>query len=164
MTKKEDLYIAVLNYGKNHIGKPFLFSDLERYLKEKGYAYEEFALRQFFAALFISLESPGGNDQHHPINKNQKFFLEKDGYFHLLEHQELKSARKYSLQATWFAIIAIIISVVSTCFSIYYSNKQLEAASTIRQDQIEQLKSNNLDSILIELKKLRVQNDSSKTK
>ena len=154
------MYIAVLKFGKEHIGKPFLFSDLEQYLKDKGYRTKNLH-SFFFAALFISHESPGGNDQNVPINKNHKYFLEKDGYFHLLEHEELKSARKYALQATWllhYNNCYFLYQLFSTCFSIYYSHKQLNTPTTIRQEQIEQLKSNNLDSILIELKK----NTSSK--
>jgi len=123
--RKEDIYVAVLKFDKDNIGKPFKFPELEKHLKDKGYEYEEFALRQFFAALFISVESPGGNNQHSPIDPNQTFFLEQTGYFHLLKFEELESARKSSLQATCFAGIAIFISVASTCISIYYSNKQL---------------------------------------
>jgi hypothetical protein len=153
MRRKEDIYIAVLKFGKDNIGKPFKFTELEKRLKDKGYEYEEFALRQFFAALFISVESPHGNDQNRPIDPNQTFFLEQSGYFHLLEFQELESARKSSLQAIYFAVIAIFISVASTCISIYYSNKQLNNPTTISNDQFEALRKNNLDSIILELRK-----------
>ena len=167
MKNKEDLYIAVLKFGKANIGKPFKFPALEKHLKDEGYEYEEFALRQFFAALFISLESPHGNDQNAPIGPNQTFFLEQSGYFHLLEFQELESARKSSLQATYFAIIAIFISVASTCISIYYSNKQLNNSTTINIDQFEALRRNNLDSIIFELRKtqtLLIKKDASHPK
>lgn len=153
MKRKEDIYIAVLKFGKDNIGKPFKFPELEKHLKDNGYEYEEFALRQFFAALFISVESPRGNDQNRPIDPSQTFFLEQSGYFHLLEFQELESARKSSLQATYFAVIAIFISIASTCISIYYSNKQLNNPTTLNSDQFEALRKNNLDSIVFELKK-----------
>lgn len=152
---KEDLYIAVLKYGKENIGKPFLFAELEAHLKGIGYVYDEFALRQFFAALFISLDSPTGNNQNQPIDNNHKFFLEHTGYFNLLEYQELDSARKSSLQATYFAIIAIFISIISTAASIYYSNKQLDNPTTIGHDRLEQLLSIQKDSTFIELKEMK---------
>ncbi len=153
MKTNDDLYIAVLQFGKDNIGKPFKFPELEKHLKDNGYEYEEFALRQFFAALYISLESPGGNNQNAPINPNQTFFLEQSGYFHLLEFHELQSARKSSIQATYFAIVAILISILSTVISIYYSNKQLNNPTTINIEQFEALRKNNLDSILLEIKK-----------
>jgi len=152
MAKKDDIYIATLKFGKSKIGTPFLFSELEAHLSELGYVYDEFSLRQFFAAVFIAIESPGGNDQHQPINPKYHFFIETHGYFDLLQHEELKSARNSSLVATWIAIIAIFISFVSTGFSIYYANKQLESDITIEKNQFEELKPIELDSIITELK------------
>ena len=148
---KEDLYISVLKFGKANIGRPFKYIELQKYLNKKGYKYEEFALRQFFAALFVSRDSPSGNDTGRPINDNYDFFLEHSGYFNLMEHEELNSARKSSLVAKCFAIIAIIISIISTYTSIYFSNRQLNTPSTISPNQFEQIKNTNIKAELNEI-------------
>ncbi len=150
MNKKDDLYIAVLKFGKSKLGTPLLFSELESHLNKLGYDYQEFALRQLFAAKFISSEYPSGNDPNGPISQEHHFYLETHGYFDLLEHEELKSARKSSLIATWFAFGAIVVSIISTVYSIYYTNKQLNSAVSIERSQIEELNPMLLESTIIE--------------
>lgn len=146
----DDLYVTVLKFGKSKLGTPFLFSELETHLYDLEYKYEEFALRQFFAARFIAFESPSGNDLHSPINSKHHFYLETDGYFELLEYEELKSARKSSLIATWFAFGAIVISIISTLISIHYSNKQLNSSVTLEKSQLEELNTGLLKTTIIE--------------
>jgi len=148
MSKKDDLYIQILSYGKMNLGKPIKYSDLLDHLNENNCNYEEFAVRQFFQALFINENSPRGNDTSKLPPENGKFYLESHGYFNHLEHEELKSARKSSLVATVIAIFAILISLVSTGFSIYFSQKQLETPVKITEEQIRQLELPELSTII----------------
>ena len=137
--QKEDLYIKILAYGKQNIGHPIKYSEIQSYLDNEGYDYDEFSLRQLFSDLFINKHNPHGNDPSSVPPEDGEFFLEHNGYFNLLEHEELQSARKSSLLATIFASVAILISIVSTSISIYYSNKQLNTPVKLDATQITKL-------------------------
>lgn len=52
-----------------------------------------------------------------------------DGYFKLLEHDELKEARKSSRFAQVSSVIAIIISIITMVISIYFSLEQIKLAT-----------------------------------
>lgn len=149
MTKKQnDLYINILAFGRKNIGKPIKYSDIRKHLDSIGCDYDEFALRQFFCELFIDRASPEGNDPSRMPPQVGEFFLESQGYFHLLEYEELKEARASSLTATRFAIIAIVISICSPLLSILMPSRPV----TIESTQIEKLDNRELKVQLDDIK------------
>lgn len=155
--KRDDLYIKILSFGKQNLGKPFKFSELKTYLNDEGYEYDDYAVTQFFIALFADKKRPTGNIPSEIPHENGEFFLQHDGYFNLLEHEELVSARKSSLNATIFASIAIVISIMSTGISIYFSNIQINKPITIEQPQFEKLINSSTEELLKQIQS--TQND-----
>jgi hypothetical protein len=139
MCKKEDLYIKILSYGRANIGKPIKYSDLKQHLDVEGYDDDEFAVIQFFNALFINKRFPDGNPPGKIPPDDGEYFLEHSGYFNLLEHDELLEARKSSFHAKVIAFIAIGISIITMLISAYYSNAQLNSPTTIDASQFERL-------------------------
>jgi hypothetical protein len=57
----------------------------------------------------------------------------------MIEHEEFKSANRNSRIATGFATAALIVSIVATGFSIYFSIKQLDAPNKIDQYQLNKI-------------------------
>ena len=116
-TNKEDLYIRVLEYGKENIGNPIKYKQIKQQLDDESYEYDEFALKQFFGEVFVDGNFPSGNEPGR-INENGEYYLEAKGYFNLLEYIELKEARASSKNATYFAGAALTISALSFLASI----------------------------------------------
>lgn len=146
--KQDDIYIKILSFGKQNLGRPFKFVELKKYLKDEGYEYDDYAVTQLFMVLFTDKKRPSGNHPGGIPPDDGEFFLKHNGYFNLLEHEELLSARKSSLYATIFASIAIIISIISAATSIYFSNAQLNKPITIEQPQFEKLANNSTGELL----------------
>ncbi|NKI16127.1 hypothetical protein HCU74_01720 [Spongiibacter sp. KMU-166] len=135
---KHDVYIEILRYGRSKIGEPITFDELKSHLESEGYEFDDFAAEQFFSDLFVDKGLPRGNKPGQLRNEGE-FFLEHEGYFNLLEYEELIEARRSATQATLFAAIAIIISTVSTGASIYFSRLQLERPTQIDEFQVHKV-------------------------
>ena len=117
--KQEDLYIKILTFGKENIGKPIKYSQMQQYLDNEGYEYDEFALRQFFTAVFIDRKSPTGNDPGRHPSEEGVFYLEHHGYFNLLDYIKLQEARQSSKTAVYIAIAALVVSIMVLLISIF---------------------------------------------
>jgi len=96
--------------------------------------------------------------------RNQKkdtgwsFTLSMKGRQILLDYENMRSARESSTIATWIAIFAILLSVISLLSSMYYSRKQMN--SGIRFDEVE-LRKFGTNKIVKSVRKLeRTQKDS----
>jgi hypothetical protein len=147
--RNRDLYIEILIFGKANLGKPICYSELIKYLKDKSYDFDEFSVKQFFTALFIDKKYPNGNSVN--PNTGGEYFLEHEGYFNLLEFDELTSARRYAFWATIFAIAAIVISIISSIVSINYSKVQLNTPTKIEESQIKIISNEELIKTVKEL-------------
>ncbi|TWX64598.1 hypothetical protein ESZ36_20095 [Colwellia demingiae] len=158
--KKDDLYIAILHFGKANLGKPIKFIDLREHLTSEGYEFDEFSVSQFFSALFVDSTSPRGNTPG-KLNKEGRYFLEHEGYFNLLEHEELVSARTSSFWATIFASIAIVISIISAVCSVYYSQLQIKTPVTLNQLQLDKMNNVNIENSINTLIDISKQNVTS---
>ncbi len=139
MKSTNDLYIEILKFGKSQVGTSFKFSSLRDHLANKGYIQDERIIWQFFADNFCDKNNPMGNDPQTSPPEGGDFYLEDHAYFNLLEYEELQEARESSKVATKIAIAAIVISIISTGFSIYFSILQLDK-STCCALQVENLK------------------------
>ncbi|MBB5188313.1 hypothetical protein HNQ57_002592 [Zhongshania antarctica] len=135
---KHDVYIEILRYGRSKIGKPITFQEIKSHLENKGYDFDKFSAEQFFSKLFVDRGLPRGNNPGE-LREEGEFFLEHEGYFNLLEYEELVEARRSATHATWFAAIAIVISIVSTGASIYFSRMQLENPTQIDETQVRKV-------------------------
>ena len=77
------------------------------------------------------------HDPNHDGTGDQKWTISYDAFINYLEYIELNDARRSSKIAIRIAIVAIGISILSTCVSIHYSRKQLERPTKIEQMQFE---------------------------
>lgn len=146
-----DIYIEILNYGKAHLGLPIKYADLLRHLRKRGYEFEEYAVWQFVAALFVNRSNPNGNNPVAPPEDDGDYFLEHQGYFNLLEHEELASARTASNRAMVIAIAAIMISAIFAAISIHFTKKELGSVTRIEASQMAELDSREIETLLSEL-------------
>ena len=123
--KNDDPYISILRFGRDRLGSGLTFNELIDHLEKNVPDYEETPVLFFFAALFVSHARRRGNPPGIRPSENEVYFLNHEGYFKLLEYEELSEARHSSKIATRIAIAAIIISIVSTSASVYFSIKQI---------------------------------------
>ena len=114
LRKKDDLYIALLRYGKTHLdrGSTLTIDDAKKFLEDGGYKFEVEYFPHLFPELFEQT-SPQDMGQSAALGDPDPHTLSVSGYFQLLEHDELAQARRSSLIATYIAITAIIIGIVS---------------------------------------------------
>jgi len=110
----EDLYIEMLRYGKQHLADGVTESELLSYLQK---LQPESVLVQSSGTFFNTF------DEAFPfigeLSLDGRRFLSMEGYFNLLEHDELQEARQSSRNALWVAIGAIVISAILAGVSIY---------------------------------------------
>jgi len=114
----EDLYIELLRYGKKHLVDGVTMPDTLAHLRE---LQPESLLVQnpgdfinaAFSSAFNPIASTGGELD------SRRYLLNMEGYFNLLEHDELQEARKSSRNALWVAIGAIVISGTLAAVSVY---------------------------------------------
>ena len=104
----EDLYIAVLLWGKEHLGEPTTPSDLFKVMNDRGVESPYLSSIEKFELLFW--HSFEALEPHHQQREAHKWVLSVDSYFRLLEYEELHEARQSSRRALTVAIIAVAIS------------------------------------------------------
>lgn len=123
MEEKDDLYLRALQYGKKH--ETFSLIDIAHNLnltdKQKSRLYRQINNYDIFhyAGLKGQYQEAG------------ELSMSVEDTFRLLEYTELKEARRSSKIATYFASAALVISIISTLTSIYYSHKSMEAKTAI---------------------------------
>ncbi len=116
--KDEDLYIALIRYGRDHLKEGVDRDQAKQYLIEKGYSFDDgdrqFLFTRLFNDTFVSQGFIGS-----------KGFLLLSSYFNLLEYEELNEARQQAKDAKKMAIIAIFISAFLALASIGFSYYQV---------------------------------------
>lgn len=147
---KNDIYIESLKYGKEKLAnfEDFTRDELRKYLIDKGYSLSQKSpthIIDFKDAAFESLFGRVFAFSKNPDTGNQRFWLNLEGYFQLLEHEELKDARKSSNRAMIVSIVAIIISITTLIVSIHYSQLALNEPITINNSQLEELTQTQFD-------------------
>ena len=128
---RTDIIVEILRYGKTK--KPgkelgFVFDDISTYLKGLGFTMDLGDIH----TLNIILDSCF-------ILSQGLYVMKADGYFSLLEYEELEEARESSKHANKWATIALIVSIVATVCSIGFSLKQIYTPTEINQEQIDQI-------------------------
>ncbi len=155
MFKKEDLHIAILKYGRDRTENGVLFEDLLNHIKKKGYDVSQERLKIYFAETYESMDLNKRRGSYIDRAK-EKSTLTIESTFRLIEYEEFKSANRSSFRATIFAIIAIIISIISTYMSINYSEKQINSDVSIKQNQIDEIKTLKYDDKILGTKLNRI--------
>jgi len=129
----------------------------------------KFIFQESFSETWTRGAEPVANlDSDDKKEEEKPAYLDPEAYFRLLEHDELKQARKSSFWATILATIAIAISIFSTWLSIDFAQEQIE--TSIKPGDLNQLKfdqetlNSKLDTMiqnqeeLIEVKKTSIMN------
>lgn len=105
MSKKDNLYITMLRYGRERMesGESVKsISEMSEYLRGEGHEFHKSQLDNIFVDAFQRFTvKTGGSTQ---------YTLTMGSYFNLLEHEELQEARQSSADAKRMAFWAIIIS------------------------------------------------------
>ena len=164
--KREDLHIALLKYGQDKLENGISFEELREHIKNRGYEVSDKRLRDHFRDNYDALDQQAqGGDSFGAIEKGLKFALSVESTFRLIEYEEFKNANRSSRIAIGFATAALIVSIVATCFSIYFSNKQLDASTKIDQNQLNRILQMEFDGSninerlkdVIEMQKLQIE-------
>jgi hypothetical protein len=117
---KDDLVIALLRLGKEHFDQGLDFNHAKSHLKGIGYKFADTRLTSlFFTDNMFNVADRENFGIGDAIDENKKWTLTEQGYFYLLEHDELASARNASRNATIFAGVAILISTAALVWSIF---------------------------------------------
>lgn len=133
---KDDLHIAILKFGKDKLEEGVTLQELEAYLSDHGYSIPgKHRLHRLFMECYEAIDSDNRNHPGQSAHSGELFALTVESTFRLLEHQELQSANRSSRRATYFASAALVVAILSACFSIYYSHSQLELAEQLQQEQ-----------------------------
>lgn len=107
--EKDDVYITMLKIGKEHTEEGISYSEMRNKLKQ---ADDEFHKQLYIENFTVP------NVLKYTFNSDVNYRLNSEGYFRLLEHEELKHARESSLEATNLAKIAMYISATLAIVSI----------------------------------------------
>jgi len=98
----EDIYIDLLRYGSEHLVDgvtiPEVMAHVREFQPESRLVESENSFKSTFTHVF------------HPIWETDRYVLSMDGYFNLLEYDELQEARQSSRNALRVAVWAIAIS------------------------------------------------------
>jgi magnesium-transporting ATPase (P-type) len=137
MKKKKDMYLTALEYGEKSLneGWPVTFNTLKKHLEGHGFIFETEEKERLLKDL--SRESFHIYIEDGEKWKDAPHYINTEGYFKLLDYRELKEARSSSKEARYYAIIAIVISIITLFVSIYFSNKALNQDIKLDSNQFK---------------------------
>lgn len=113
---RKNIHIEILKYAQEHteFTKDELMTDLKFIQEEKN-----LFVREFIHGKLLIYNT--GRNKKTKAGEEGLFIIAAEGRFKLLEYEELEESRKSSLEARWFAIIAIIITAIVGLIQIYIS-------------------------------------------
>ena len=106
--KGDDLYIELLRYGKQHLVDGVDIEETREYLSALDPEAQLVESLDGFHNVFVEAFS-----EIAVADTGQRYALRMEGYFNLLEHDELQLARQSSSRAMRWALAAITLSLVS---------------------------------------------------
>lgn len=122
MSTKKNIYIRILKYAnrKGEFTMDELYDELKLNQKQKDFVNSGRGT--------TGLICNTGRIKEEGTNKNSTFTISAEGTFKLLEYEELEEARKSSKWAMRFAIIAMLLTILSVIaqmvYPIYLDDKQ----------------------------------------
>lgn len=115
---KEDIYLGMLRFGREKLYDGLTNQDLVDYLIKSGHkniSIHSILLHQYFFKVYFAKD----NVMNYPPNPSERFYLQPECYMQLLDYENMLEARRKAKQARWYAIIAILLTLVSLIVSIY---------------------------------------------
>ncbi|HAO06361.1 MAG TPA: hypothetical protein DCQ50_05085 [Chryseobacterium sp.] len=115
---KEDIYIAMLRFGKQRLETGFRIEELSEYMNKNGFermSPNSTIFHHYFYQIFFSKE----NYTDYPPPHSSWFYLKPGCYIQLLEHDNMIEARKEAREARRFAIVAILLTLVSLIINFF---------------------------------------------
>ena len=143
---KEDIYLAILRFGKAKGVIGVTYDELYIHLYKNEYITQE------ELAFFNERQKPHGStrdkwlnicrlfEESFPVTNNGRRLMSMDSYFKLIEHQELVDAKNNSLSAKRFSYAAIFIAVIAPTASLYFAYEQSQKPITLSEAQVNILK------------------------
>lgn len=134
MTALKDHYIRALEYGESN-GKftlEALAAAIELTSEQKAQLALQIHQKQIFnqnASDYINSYEQSPIDLHFSVEDK----------FRLLNYAALKEARESSRSATWFAVAALTVSIISLIISAYLSYMQLNSPINIPTEFVEKI-------------------------
>ncbi len=106
MARIDDFYITTLKYGRSALvnSADVNYNEVRDHVKSIHPNINEEAFSKLFWSAFVQLDD-FGKPYLELIRNNTPHALDKEAYFHLLEHEELKEARTSSKRALCVAIV-----------------------------------------------------------
>lgn len=115
---KEDIYLSMLRFGKMKLDDGFTVQALVDHLVQCGYeniSIHSTILYQYFFKVYFSKD----NVESYPPNPSIRFYLRSECYMQLLEYDDMQAGRKEAMETRWYAIIAIILALLSLVVSFF---------------------------------------------
>lgn len=141
---KKDIYIEALEYGRRHLLDGVTRGSFKAHMESLGYKFEDKASELNLYDIFNAVFGCAVGGGHAGIDRNH---MDMDAYFSYIEHQELMEARSSANRATLIAILAIILSLATSGFSIWQSSKP----TLITEAQFKRIESLKYDSSNLEV-------------
>jgi len=156
---KKNLYIKIMEFGDKH-QQGFIYQDLKDALELEP--WEDKIVQEYMnnaikngkgrphwngiigsggfiepdiETIFFVIDMMGG------IN-DSKFVIKYDAYFSYINYLELQEMKKSSKWAMRTAVVSIFIGIIGAIVSICFAWRQMSSLITIKQEQLEYLRSN----------------------
>jgi len=138
---KKDIYIAILEYGKERMEDGITFEKLSKYLFEKkNYSRVNLMEAEWIFKKYFKRE---GGRIIGDVNSKEEHHISPEGYFDLLSYEQLEMARASARRAIWFAVISIGIACGALIINIFQINKPVFLWEPQRKKIIKIIEKNN---------------------
>ncbi|MFT5700904.1 MAG: hypothetical protein ACI8ZB_003789 [Desulforhopalus sp.] len=143
---KKDIYISILEYGKEKGLEGSTYEEFYQHLMAHGYLSAEEVER------FNNPQTLGEEEKKKRLNILRLYkdcfsnymggnrTISLDSYFKLIEHQELVEAQQNAKSARSFSIGAIIVALISILISVVFSILQFHQPILLDANQFNEIK------------------------
>ena len=145
---KTDIIIEIINFGRQNligINNGVTSEEIHNHLISKGLLQNNFNDKVKLNILIGQIFTDTGENVG-------RMMLKVESCFAIIEYDELNEARRSAKSANYWALTALVVSIISTFISIYFNVVQLKTPTEIKQEQIDQfiLLSEKLNNKLVD--------------